>query len=527
MSPGPAQPRVIHWSPITDRIPLLIGTAALLLLVYFDLGPPLTSNDDWLWGWTAQQLMLGHGLHVYPMAGAMALVQIVFSILFSLGHADQQLLRLSVTPFVLLGAACSYRLALDLDASRFWAGVSAVALLASPLFLANTTSFMTDAPYTGLLMAFALAACSWIRDGKNRFATAVLAVLCPLQRQVGLLNVAALTVGLLLSRRMRRKDLTVLGVAWIGALSAVVIPLFLPGLSNRPFAQKVGLGAGLGQHLLPLFLLPAMLGLCLIPFLVGLALRRSKGEPSGSLPGFLPLVVGAGGFAAVCTVAIHFDRTIFPGNVWTRLGFTPDLKGTKAALFADPVFIAVEVLAMLTFAVLLLRRHERGVLELGPRGAFLLALAAAQFLPLLALQTYPYDRYYLAVVAPLIPAGAALSNGSQRPRLAGLWAACALVGGLAFYTAGEQDYQAWQVARDRAAHMAYGLAVPADVQAGYPANAVYAAIPYYEQTGAVNWLEQGGPPHPRLTLLFAPPGDPRPGVDYQSLRPGRIVIDGE
>ncbi len=517
-----------RWSVLVDRTPLLVGALAVLALIYFDLGPPLTSNDDWLWGFTAKQWMLGHGLHVYPMAGAMALVQIVWSILFTLGHPDQQLLRLSVVPFVLLGAACSFRLALDLGASRFWSGVSAVALVASPLFLANTTSFMTDATYSGLLMAFALLANRWISRGKSRAATVIVAILCPLQRQVGVLNMAALTAGLLIARRTSRRDLIALATGWAGAVAALVVPLLIPGLANRPFAAKVGVGGGLGQHLLPLALLPAMIGLCLIPFLAGLAFTSGSGRAPGRRARPVgPLLTAGIAFAAVCAVAIGFNRTIFPGNVWTRLGFTPDLQGGKLALFADPPFVGVEVLAMVTVAAIVLCRSDRHVLQLGAGGIFLVALSAAQFLPLLALQTYPYDRYYLAVAAPAMPLVAALVTGSAWPRLAGVWAATALLAGIVLYAIGEQDYQAWQVARDKAAQLAYQLVPPSEVQAGYPANAVYAALPYYERTGSVDWLEDGGPPHPRLTLLFAQPGDPRPGVDYQSLRPGRIVIDAK
>ena len=524
MSLAQTQAGLSRSGALVERAPLLCGALAIVALIYFDLGPPLASNDDWLWGFTAKEWMLGHGLHVYPMAGAMALVQIVWSIGFSLGHPDQQLLRLSVVPFVLLGAACSFRLAVNLGASRFWSGVSAVALLASPLFLANTTSFMTDAPYTGLLMAFALLSAQWISRGRWRGATVVAGILCPLQRQVGVLNLAALTVGLLLARRTSRKDLAYLAVGWAGAIAALLIPLAVPGLANRPFAAKVGVAGGIGQHLLPLALLPAMAGFCLIPFLGGIAFGSRRGRESDRRP--LGLLLAAGvAFAAVCAVAIGFNRTIFPGNVWTRLGFTPDLPGVKPALFAAPLFVAVEALAMVVVAAVILRRSDRLVLRLGAGGIFLVALSEAQFLPLLALQTYPYDRYYLAVAAPLIPLAAAIATGSARRRLAAAWAVAALLAGIGLYAAGEQDYQAWQVARDRAAQLAYQLAPPSEVQAGYPANAVYAALPYYQRTGMVDWLENGGPPNPRVTLLFAKAGDPRPGFDYRSLRPGRIVID--
>jgi hypothetical protein len=107
-------------------------------------------------------------------------------------------------------------------------------------------------------------------------------------------------------------------------------------------------------------------------------------------------------------------------------------------------------------------------------------------------------------------------------------------GAVALYAAGEQDYQAWQAARDEAARAAYALVQPALVDAGFEANAVYAEIPLYEAYGrllgpvphrAPESPALQGPDQPCLRLAYAPRGDPRPGVDYGSLAPGRIVIE--
>jgi hypothetical protein len=98
--------------------------------------------------------------------------------------------------------------------------------------------------------------------------------------------------------------------------------------------------------------------------------------------------------------------------------------------------------------------------------------------------------------------------------------------GVAFYVVGEQDYQAWQGARDAAAKQAYQRIQPARVEAGYEAVATYAAVPDFLHTGKVtidpiNLI----PESPIARLEFAGPDDPRPGASYSSLSPGRIVIE--
>ena len=140
------------------------------------------------------------------------------------------------------------------------------------------------------------------------------------------------------------------------------------------------------------------------------------------------------------------------------------------------------------------------------------------------MQLFIYDRYFFAVAGPLIPVVAALAARANYQRAARTWAAAAIAAGLLLYVVGEQDYLAWQAARDRAARLAYQTTPPNQVQAGFEANAVYVELPAYERTGHADLFAILGPVRPRITLLFAPPNDPRPGVSYWSLAPGRIVL---
>src|SRR6202165_523249 len=144
--PRPAAARLAGRSLLAIALPsatiVTLAVAGLAALTIFDLSPPLAFNDDWMYSWSVRQLLAGHGLHAFPESTALALVQVVWGAAFSLGHADQRLLRLSVVPLVFLTAWCSHQLARRLGADRFWSLVAGATLLAMPLFMTNGTSFM-------------------------------------------------------------------------------------------------------------------------------------------------------------------------------------------------------------------------------------------------------------------------------------------------------------------------------------------------------------------------------------------------
>jgi hypothetical protein len=172
-----------------------------------------------------------------------------------------------------------------------------------------------------------------------------------------------------------------------------------------------------------------------------------------------------------------------------------------------------------------------GVAATDSRFVFLLAISGLQLLLLLPNTLTLYDRYYLPVVAPLVPMLCALAERHGRPGAAGLaGVTCVILLGLSVIY--EQDYQSWQEARDQAARLAYRCATPGRVNAGYEANAVYIEIPEYETTGKWQLGRLGrdinifGPQRPDLWLEFAGASDSRPGVKYASVDPGKIVING-
>ena len=545
--PRPAAARLAGRFRLTIDLPsatvLALATAGIAALVIFDLSPPLAFNDDWMYSWSVRQLLAGHGLHSFPESTALALAQVLWGAAFSLGHADLRLLRLSIVPLVLLTGWCTYLLARRLGADRFWSLVAGAALLASPLFMANATTFMSDNFYVGLVMAVALTGVAWISSGRWRWLCVALLVLAPLQRQVGIALIPALTVGLLLWKRPTwgRSDSLALLAIWTLPATALLAAGRL--MVSEPLYSVVGPSQLNPWH--AIFPLPAMLGLALIPFGAALAFRlkaptlpspqgggRSKtllsckdgGKNAES--GWSLAWAGLGVIGAIgCLVDLAQFGMTFPGNVLSPLGFTAILSGSKPPIFPDPVFRALEVAAVATFVLLLvLRRRSWTPRGLGPDGLFLVLISASQFLPLLAVQLFIYDRYFFAVAAPLIPVIAAVAARARYQGAARAWATASIAGGLLLYVVAEQDYLAWQAARDRAALLAYQTTPRDQVQAGFEANAVYVELPTYERTGHADLFAILGPAHPQITLLFASATDPRPGVSYWSLAPGRIVL---
>ena len=500
---------------------LSLAVAALVALVLFDLSPPLAFNDDWMYSWSVRQVITGHGLHAFPQSTALGLVQVVWAAAFSLGHPDQRLLRLSVVPLVFLTAWCSYRLARHLGADRFWSLVAGATLLAMPLFMTNATSFMSDNFYVGLVMAAALTGVAWIKSGRWRWICVALIVMAPLQRQVGLALVPALTLGLLLWKRPTWTRSDSLAVVAIWTLPAAALLAAGRFVVSQPLYSVVGPWQyNIGHAIFPL---PAMLGLALIPFLVALALRPAapSRESAWSLMSAGLGVVGAIG----CVVNLLQFGMTFPGNVFSPLGFAAILSGSKPPIFPSPVFRGVEIAAVATFVLLFVLRRRCWTPRAHPPDAlFLVLISALQFLPLLAVQWFIYDRYYFPVIAPLVPLVATLAARATHQGAARVWATAAIAAGLTLYVVGQQDYVAWQVARDRAAHLAYQTASPDQVQAGFEANAVYVELPRYARTGRADFFAILGPAHPQVTLDYAPAGDPRLGVPYTSLAPGKIVL---
>jgi hypothetical protein len=531
----------VNWGQLRRNPPStiwILGGLAILAVFIFDLAPPLAYDDDWVMAWSVRHLIQAHSLAPFPAQSAVALVQTVWAAVVTFGHADPRLLRLSLLPFVVLGSLSSYRIARTLGANGLWSAIAGVALLGSPLFLTLATSFMTDVPSVALLLAASAAGLAWVCRGEARGWCLLFAALAVFQRQTNVVIPVAVAIGLVLAQRDRRvspRDWQALAALCLVVGTAAVLPAVF---GVAPATQDHWL-AGVFQldweRLSPLASLGSMLGLFLLPF--GAAILYQPADALREPRRWLWLVPVALAVVALVGSELAFasGASIFPGNIFTPAGFSPTLGGAKPPVFPVPLFALLSVAVLGNIYVLLI--HRRGVWTSRqlPTGQLFVVLAAgSQFLFLFVLHRQIYDRYYLPVVALLIPLVAAWASRNTRPHLAAGWAVAVLAVSLGAYLIGQQDYVAWQGARDLAAQQAYKLAAPGEVNAGYEANGTYVVIPTYERTGvmlenlAVSRRPAGfaslGPDNPAIVLRFAPADDPRPGVSYRSLSSGRIVL---
>jgi hypothetical protein len=499
------------------------------LVVYFDRMSPFAFNDEWAYAWSVAHFNLAH-VRLMPEQAALALVQIAWAATLSLGQSDLRALRMTMAPFLIVGALGSYRCARLLGVNEFWSSASAGAVLANPLILTLATSFMSDVPYLALVLATAWAGTAWICGGRGHVAVIALTFAAVLQRQQAIAIPLAVTVGLLFARRDRlvdRNDVAALVAVWAADGFAIVLPT-LAGISlpiQPSLLHLARSGVNPVHYMEPVMFALPVTALIITPFLAGLALRPPTLQEV-SAPTVVPLMVGALGLLAMVYLTQHL---FMPGNVWTASGFTPtSIVGRKPPGVLPLVFLAWDVLAAGTIvAVCWRRRTDWRIPEIGAGGVFLLGLALSQLLPIFALPTSFYDRYFLPVAAPLLPLAALLASRGVRQRFAMGWAVATVLFGLLTYSGFQQDYEAWQQARDRAAKMAYLLAEPSTVSAGYEANGVYDDLPMFQATGVHHTTQRDvrGPDRPSIWLAWSTQSDPRPGADYASLlAPGRIVL---
>lgn len=491
---------------------------------YFDFGPRLAFNDDFTYAWSTSHLASGQ---LYPRQSALALPQSIIGWMVAAPFGyDQRVLRASQLIFILAGAWAAYRLARRLGAGRSWSLLSPIVLLTSPIFFNLATSYMSDAAYTALVLMTCNAGVSWIGGAsRGRVTFGVGAILATLQRVVGIGLVLAMALALFIRWRRSRGPFPTSDAAWLAVAAAGSgIAAVAPGV--------LGISAGsdvinrlsqfnLEAAIAPLAHLPVVAGYLLLPLAFAVRVNWN-----------LRLGVVAVPAAALIVLALWQFQWL-PGNIWTLAGPAPTLAGFKPPPFPLAGVLAILALSPIAFWLIgPVASREWSVAASDNRYVLLLLIAGVQLLLLVPNTVSLYDRYYLPVAAPVIPMLCALAAIRSRPGaavFATVVCALLLVLGIVY----EQDYQSWQVARNEAARLAYRCAMPAQVNAGYEANAVYVEIPTYESTGRsmpsdslARNVTVLGPEHPSLWLEFAAPDDSRTGIGYVSAAGGKVVIQG-
>jgi hypothetical protein len=516
--------------------PFLVAAAAFALVLYFDVQTKVAFGDEWVYRWIVQHAAATHHLVLWPAVNAANLVQYSLSIPAALSSSDPRWLRLTVLPWMPITSFYSWRLARRLGADPFLSAIAATMLACSPIYLSIATGFLSDPAYLALLSASAWYGLVWAETGHGIAPMVLAAGLATLQRQYGVGLALAMTVALAYASRKRRMA----PHEWIGLAAvwaAVVIAIFslpLTGLSTPEMSHSLSKVAHPNPAAIvgSLVAVPPMLGLLLLPIGFALWAASPVERNAQSRWQMLPTALALAAVCAGVVFTFRYGTDIFPGGTFGRYALGPIfLRGDKPALWPLPLYIALEVAVTVTYLIILVRRRKLWTpASLGIGGVWLVCVAAGQLLLIPA--TIPGDKYYLGLLAPLIPLAAARArrpDAEGGPISSSLRAAVVLLmaAGVGFYAIGQQDRIAWENATDIAARRAYESLTPLQVDAGYEANGTYLGVPAFEATrhlpAGVDYVFVS-PPHPSVSLLFAGPADPRPGVAYQSVMPGKVVI---
>jgi hypothetical protein len=530
------EPAQILDSQRTARlIEMVFGAAAavaVLLVAFFDLQTSLPLLDEYARRWSIQQLVAGHGFQ--SVGSSPQLVQLLLSAPLALLKTDPAIWRLTSLPFIAMQGLFCGLIARDLGAGRLWAFIAGAAVICNPLYLIVSTGMMTETVFLGLFAGAIYFSLRWVDRGQFRWACVAFSVLATLQRPQGVAIAATVAFGLaMFARRCRslRPDLIPAGALVLLSAAAFKTPEFLTQISPSLTGSSGGaLGFVLTSYSGPSFVayvlanFPALLGLAILPFTVALWLARPR-EKTGTtfwwiFPAILALLALA--FAGLFVLPSN-GHSIYVGNMLggNALGAAL-LGGAKVSPFPGPTFLILVILTMTSYVVLLVvRRDPWTPARLGESGQILVLSAALQMVFIVGHGNL-FDRYYLAVILPLVPIVAAAAAPAGAAPAAIAWAALATVGSLALYAIGTQDYIAWQVARHRVAQMAYAQAPVDQVDAGFEEVAENIWLPADEDpTGR---LPRAVAANPQFELVFAGPDDSRPGANYSSLGSGRIVI---
>ncbi len=454
---------------------VLVAFAATALVV-----PVLTSAwvaDDWLYGRSVETLLRDHELRILHVSVATGLAHVLWGALFaSVFDLTPGVLRLSTVVLLALGGLATYGLGRELRMGRRAAALAAALFLFNPLAYVLGFSFMTDVPFTTVLVVATLLYVRGAARGSARCTVggSVMAAVAFLIRQQGVLIPIAVITWLVLSRRLRpdRAGLRLLGqVAAVPALTCAGYLVWLTVFHGVPAAQQnlfyemghAGWTGTLRTAAEVTYVEAAYLGLFVLPVSVVAVLGARSLVAGGSRRAWMLSSLWAA--LVVLGLVVFTARGLFMPYVPQFLaswGLGPaDIRGGRPPVVGEPVqpwlTAAAAASAVVFGCALALRFHRRE--HRGGTAGLVMAVAAWQAVGVVppslhygvelpaAINAITLDRYLL----PLLPLAACLGLWAVAEARApgGLWPAWALTAVLgAVAVAGTRDYLVFQESVD-------------------------------------------------------------------------------
>ena len=504
-------------------IPLLLLALLTVLLVSPAGDFPL--NDDWIYAQAVQGILEDGHFSGHPYSTALLVVQAYWGALFcSVFGFSFVVLRCSTLVLWLAGAWAAARCGKECGLSRGPALLAGVVVLANPLVINLSYTFMTDVPFLALSAFSGLFFLRALREPKWQWVAlgSAIAAAAFFVRQFAVLVPAAYAVTVSVQWLRTRSKISwpyvgALAIPWV--VAAVLLPM-VPSAAGElghtwdPDVLGKDMGARISGGIRFVLICAMYLCLFLFPIILAGVLRR---RPQDGLSAGARWSIFAGLFASALYI-VHGEA---PGrmpfyvlyNMIYDFGVGPlTLRGLyQSGALWRPVQIGdwwwVPTLIGIGLACIVLRDlASRSVVmifgsigvELEPdaqrarQELFLLIWGAfivvALFNPWLPVR---FDRYLIAAV---VPVGVLLTCWMGTPRKGG-WmlagAGCVLLYG--FSVVCLQDYMAWNTARWTALErLATTHGVPDErIDGGYEFNGLRTSGGYIERDGASSFLKQG------------------------------------
>lgn len=390
---------------------LVITFFWLLIILFMHPWGNFPLNDDWVYAWSAKQLLDGNGLMILPNAGTLFHFQVllgtVVSLIFGFSFVT---LRLVVLGCALIALWCLWKILQQAGVRARDALIAVFILMINPWFMNLSFTFMTDVPSLAFLL---LAVMLMIRGYQfDRPILVILANLAALAsmfiRQNGALFFLASIIALALNiNQAKARYQLIITLIFIIVAEGVYIWLgqldLLPRAANYRFFHLLDMQTLLPHILRTLTYSLLYLGLLLLPLLAGIATTQYS-LFTDSKTGLLFLLTSA-------TVSNLLNKGVyFPymGNMITSYGLGPAvdvLQGKESVMFPSWVWGTLSILAAVGASLLLrfLMQMKLGLLK-SIHSSFTVALVGSlttsSLLSVLLVESF--DRYLLPVLSFLI-----------------------------------------------------------------------------------------------------------------------------
>lgn len=517
-----------------ELVVLAVAWCLLVAAIEPFVGLPL--NDDWSYAVTVERLLDDGDFRPIAWVQALHVSHALWGTVFAaIGGMDYDMLRASTLVLALAGTVACFCVLRGAGVAIGLAALATVTVVANPLYVALSVTYMTDVPFA---VAMLLAACSFAAYLQNRsrwtwIAAVAFALFATLNRQIGLALPAAFAVAAIACNGLApRKVVSAVLPFAICALALFVVEWWLRATGRMPAFYNAQAGKVLDMVLDPgawrviaRHGVTAMLylGLLLSPLLAWMLAATWRSRPQARRWLTLGMLVLTALFGAL--LATKFDRLMpLSGNIIVPSGIGP--LTLRDAYFLDAgvvvpwpaqVWMALSAVAVVGAAALstllafaLIGMSSAGLVRRGPRQA-----AALMFLLASALYLGPavaagfFDRYLVPGIALLVP-GLVLALGlrlgltiSEQPGKTAMmvsWSMAALMGCVSILAT--RDYLAWNVARWEllARAESRGL-VASQIDGGYEYNGVRNYDPDYQFSAERSWWWVGDDRH---VVAFGP-----------------------